>query len=996
MIQISPSRIRVWARVALLVAIIAAGLGLRPDTVWASHIRAGEIQAKIDTTANPNPRRVFFKMILYTTEGPGVVDQPAATIFYGDGTSSCKDGVPRVGGRRPIPGSTDTSVNIYLFEHTYNSVGWFTVKFIGENRIRGVLNMDQSDNQSFYISTKLYLDPTLGLNHSPILTAPAIDKGGVGQVFLHNPGGYDADGDSLAYHLMPSQWVPAGVDGSVGGAPCTGAGAGTGNNDPIPQTTINFHYPNDPAITPGNPPTQVPYNGVPPGVNGAPAIFVQDARTGQITWNAPVAPGIYNVAMVVEEWRRTTLNKRLIGEVIRDMQITISATNNLRPTITIPADLCVVAGQPVTGIVTATDGSSPTSTAQTPITLFAYSGIVPPATFSQSLTGPPLARGTFNWQTDCRNVARLPYLVVFKAQDSPNPPTTGNPILIDEKTWRITVVGPPPQNLRAVSTVGTNGVPNRIQLTWSPYQCTSTFHRNAVSNRIRFYIYRKIDSSTFQPGPCETGIPDNAGYTRIATVADTITTYTDGDASTLERGKTYCYRIYAEFPLPAAGASIASQEACALFPGRAAMLTNVDVEATSTTAGRVLVRWTQPRSAPGVPFEGTPSYTLERGEGLTPTTFAPVRLAATGLADTTFVDSGLNTQDLQYTYRLMFVRTFPPSDGRVPATEVSPTASSVRTTAFPSNPQATAITVNWSYKVPWDNSGLPAIIFRRTGGVGPYVRVGTAPTSATGGTYADNDPTLVKDQTYCYYVLTNGRYVGFNFLASLLNKSQERCVVLSSPPCTPILVLEPTNCDSLASLQEFPRQGEKYTNRLSWSLSKLPAGCDSRIANYLLYYRPMPTGKFRLLVTITQTSYLHTGLDFSGGCYAVQAVAPSGIRSDTSKVACQDNCVFFKLPNIFTPNGDDRNEVFRPKNFSPIRSIHFQAFNRWGVKVFENTTTANDRILINWDGGGPRGESGNGNGTRVSDGVFYYLAEVEFADFAGTKRTYKGWVEIIR
>jgi len=118
--------------------------------------------------------------------------------------------------------------------------------------------------------------------------------------------------------------------------------------------------------------------------------------------------------------------------------------------------------------------------------------------------------------------------------------------------------------------------------------------------------------------------------------------------------------------------------------------------------------------------------------------------------------------------------------------------------------------------------------------------------------------------------------------------------------------------------------------------------------------------------------------------------------SDTSNVACQDNCVFFKLPNIFTPNGDNKNAVFRPKNFSPIRTIHFKVFNRWGVKVFENTTTSNDRILINWDGGGPVGESGNGKANRVSDGIYYYLAEVEFADFANTKRVYKGWVEIVR
>ena len=141
---------------------------------------------------------------------------------------------------------------------------------------------------------------------------------------------------------------------------------------------------------------------------------------------------------------------------------------------------------------------------------------------------------------------------------------------------------------------------------------------------------------------------------------------------------------------------------------------------------------------------------------------------------------------------------------------------------------------------------------------------------------------------------------------------------------------------------------------------------------------------------------MHSDLTFSGGCYAVQGVVASGALSDTSNVACQDNCLFFKLPNIFTPNGDGANDQFRPKNSSPVRRVHFQAFNRWGTKVFENTTTADDPVLINWDGGGPTGESGNGTSAKVSDGVYFYLAEVEFADFANTRRTYKGWVEIVR
>ena len=990
MILFSPLKAGGLARVVLLVALLAIGLGLRPGTVWASHIRAGDIQAKTDTTANPNPRRVFFKMILYLdiTRGPNPVDQPDATIFFGDGTSSCKGGVLR-SVKRAIAGNTDTNVNTYLFEHTYPSAGTFKVSFIGENRNAGVLNMTQSDNQSFYISTTITLDPALGLNHSPVLTAPAIDKAGVGQVFLHNPAGYDADGDSLAFKLRTCQQVPAGVDGTVGGAPCTGQGAGPGNNQPAPVVCTNYRYPNDPAVAANA--VQVAYGGVPTGVPGAPAIFVQDVNTGQITWNAPIAAGLYNVAMVVEEWRRTPLGRRNIGEVIRDMQITVVATTNLRPIITIPPDICVIAGQRVNGTVTAVDGG--TGGQQSPINLFAYSGILPPATFNQTQTGPPQASGNFSWLTDCSNVARLPYQVVFKAQDNPTGTPTTNPVLIDEKTWRITVVGPPPQNLRATPTA--SGGINSVVLSWNSYICT---------NASQIYIYRKIDKSNFEPGPCDTGIPASAGYTRIGSVAANATTFTDNNVSAngtvlgLERGKTYCYRIYAEFPLPAGGASIASQEACAFIGGRSAMLTNVDVESTALTTGQVTVRWTQPRTPDGSAFGGTPTYVLSRAEGLTPAAaaFAPVRAPFTSLTDTSYVDSGLNTQDKQYTYKLEFVRTFAPGAGTT-ITEASPTASSVRTSAVPADLTGTRATVSWTYNVPWDNTAQPTVVFRRTGGTGPYTRIGTAASTATGGTYTDADPSLRKGETYCYYVQTNGRYAGFAFLSTLLNKSQERCLVLSSPPCRPVLALAATNCDSLAGLAAFPGPGQRYANRLSWRAGGTPAGCDAAAAGYRLYYRPGAAGAFVLLASLpgTQTGYLHQDLAFSGGCYALLAVGASGALSDTSNVACQDNCVFFKLPNIFTPNGDGQNAVFRPKTSSPVRRVRFQAFNRWGVKVFENTTTGADAVLINWDGGGPAGEAA-GAGRTVSDGVYFYLAQVEFADAAGTKRTYKGWVEIVR
>ena len=970
-------RIRSGARLALALLSLLAFMALRPQAAHATHLRAGDIKATYDTTANAplGSRRVFFRMILYTDiSGATQAVQDNATIFFGDGTATCTP-VPRSGPVVPVPSDPRVGRNVYYFEHTFPASFSYVVSFVGENRNTTVRNMADPNSQTFYIATTVYLDPTLRGNHSAVLRAPAIDRGSIGQIFLHNPAAYDADGDSLSFRLAPSRQVPGGVGASsnVLGLPCPG----TGNNLPVPQTCTGYHFPNDPVVAG---PT-VKEDGTPP------ATFEVDVHTGQLTWNAPVSAGEYNVAIEILEFRRSSGGGYdLIGMVIRDMQITIAATANRRPIITVPPDLCVVAGTQVRGVVTAVDGAG-VGTTPTPVTLFAYSGILPPATFVQTQTGPPTATANFTWNTVCNNVAKEPYLVLFKAQDNPPQPYTATNVpLIDEKIWRITVVGPPPQNLRAaVTTTG-----NNAQLTWDSYTCTNAQY---------MYIYRREGSSGFVPGGCVTGIPASAGYKLIKRVAASDVSYLDnnpddtGTARGLKRGVNYCYRIYAGFPPPALGESIASNEACLNIPGREALLTKVDVVTTATTTGQMQVCWTQPRTGTSAAFTGTPSYVLSRAEGLSPLpgAFAPIA-TITALADTCYADGNLNTQDKQYTYKLDFIRTFAPGTGTT-ITETTAPASSVRVQAVPVN-NGLAARVDWTFNVPWNNTAQPTEIYRSNTITGPFVRIGTATSTAAGGTYADNDRTLVKGQTYCYYVLTTGRYAGFGFLQNLPNRSQRNCVSLISPPCRPVLTLLATNCDSLASLQEFPRQGERYTNRLRWALSNQPTGCDANVASYRLYYRPTPTGRFTLLATTTATSFLHNDLSFSGGCYAVQAIAASGVASDTSNVACQDNCVFFKLPNIFTPNGDAQNAVFRPKNYSPIRSIHFQAYNRWGVKMFENTTTANDRILINWDGGGTRTET-TASG-KVSDGVYFYLAEVEFADFANTKRTYKGWVEIIR
>lgn len=69
--------------------------------------------------------------------------------------------------------------------------------------------------------------------------------------------------------------------------------------------------------------------------------------------------------------------------------------------------------------------------------------------------------------------------------------------------------------------------------------------------------------------------------------------------------------------------------------------------------------------------------------------------------------------------------------------------------------------------------------------------------------------------------------------------------------------------------------------------------------------------------------------------------------SDTVEVIFDAKCCKMLVPNAFTPNGDGRNDQFRPimPDNCMITSFEMQVFNRWGKMIFE-TTNPND----GWDG----------------------------------------------
>ena len=105
------------------------------------------------------------------------------------------------------------------------------------------------------------------------------------------------------------------------------------------------------------------------------------------------------------------------------------------------------------------------------------------------------------------------------------------------------------------------------------------------------------------------------------------------------------------------------------------------------------------------------------------------------------------------------------------------------------------------------------------------------------------------------------------------------------------------------------------------------------------------------------------------GTYAVILTATNGFCTDTAVRIIQVDLVSTcKVPNVFTPNGDGKNDYF---SFDAVNmgEITFYVFDRWGLKMYEITTTGN----VKWDGK-------NKGGSIVSDGTYFYILKATGLD----------------
>ena len=656
----------------------------------ASHNRSGEITYKriapfIASVGGLNVPyfRYQITLILYTdddtkTNSTGnIADRCSDSISFGDNTIEL---VNRINGGTPLcptcapcgcPNCGELIINelgfrvkknVYVVEHVYPGPGSYVIRVFDPNRNKSIVNIPNSDQQPFYVESLLIINGFTGANSSPEFKYSPIDRGCTNICFFHNPGAFDADGDSLSYALTTSR----------------GNGGLTIPGYEFPDTGPGGQYSIDPV-------------------------------TGLLSWCTPQKQGEYNISFIVSEWRRNTAGRyELIGSVLRDMQVLVkTCINNVPPKIVVPPDTCVEAGALIFKRLLVQDRDSGNV-----VTLQAQAGA-----FASALPFATLTRTTgvmsptnnfqytsdFKWQTNCAQIRLQPYYTTFKVQDNADPKQ------VFFATYAIRVVPPAVKNVTAVP----QG--SAIRLSWDLPACTST-----INPLYRYRIYRHKGCVSFNYKTCQTGPPPvSENYSLVANVPAQTNFFTDADGGRgLVVGQNYSYIILALYS--DSSSSYGGSQVCAELKKDVPLITHVDILSTSVTSGSVLVKWKRPFTNPGnldtLAFKGPYKLSLlhrPENESSFKELFSSVQSRFYMLPES-FTHTAVATASLSHSYYLAFY-----SDSLFIGN--SRQARSIFLTATSSDRR---INLSWTYDTPWDNKLYR--IFRRDSGTTAYTLVGTS------------------------------------------------------------------------------------------------------------------------------------------------------------------------------------------------------------------------------------------------------------------------------
>ncbi len=681
--------------------------------------------------------------------------------------------------------------------------------------------------------------------------------------------------------------------------------------------------------------------------------FAISINDGQLTWERPVAVGHFNWVIRINEYRSGIL----VGYVERDMQVYINNNcNNDPPIIAAHNYACIEALKPFQKNITATDPNSTQTVTMTP-----YGGpfaqLNSPATLSPNpIIGPATGiSGLFSWTPACNAIRYEEFIAAFRAVDN-----GAVKKLTHINYWPIKVVGPAPKNVQILKK------DNGFIISWQADTCQLAYG---------YKIYRRIDSSYYKPKSCETGVPAYTGYTLLDTTqgVNNSSFFDDNQGKGISPLIRYCYIITSFYAprnergeillgIPVEG--YASEEVCDMYLRTKPIITKASVQVTNKSKGKNLIEWIEPKILDTVEYSAPYRMELKRSvysKNNFQTIVSIIYPNFGSLKPETVLDSLLNTADSIYQYKVTFLEAT--TNRKI---EESVAASTPRLNATNTN---RSIILRWTADVPWENKLTK--ILRRNSSDG-FDSIGFTATNQ----YIDTG--LINGDTYCYVIETAGNYSPNEYPVILYNLSQEVCgiPVDTIRPCIPILSID-TPCN----------QFNTFKVGLNWVY---PVTCDQDLAGYKVYWKKNQKENWTLLASLPKTVNSYSDereqLKFSiAGCYAVSAIDTFGNESYLTNGRCIDNCPYYVIPNVFTPNGDNINDLLQPFPYRFIDKVNVTILNRWGQPVFKT-----ENLNINWNG------KVDNTGEACPEGVYFYIIEVFESYLEGTKkRILKGTVTLI-
>jgi gliding motility-associated-like protein len=117
------------------------------------------------------------------------------------------------------------------------------------------------------------------------------------------------------------------------------------------------------------------------------------------------------------------------------------------------------------------------------------------------------------------------------------------------------------------------------------------------------------------------------------------------------------------------------------------------------------------------------------------------------------------------------------------------------------------------------------------------------------------------------------------------------------------------------------------------------------------------------------------------GEYSVHIQYGNCEAKDTIQVTTEDCEVRLIMPNVFTPNGDDLNERFVPKDSNFIDKGTTVIYNRWGKTVFTGD------LFTGWNGK-------SDDSAELATGIYYYT--IIYTDRRQREHSVKGRITLVR